>query len=161
MTAETIATFTRKIAASNRTGLVCVLYEIYFVYETEALDFLEEQKTGDVTDYTKAVRQCGQVVRHLKEALDFSYDISYSLYALYDYVERTLARAMYEQKADTIHAAGNVMRHLQDSFVQLAKEDASAPLMGNTQQVTAGLTYGKGKLNESMGNMEINRGFFA
>ena len=97
----------------------------------------------------------------MKEALDFSYDISYSLYALYDYVERTLARAMYEQKADTIHAAGNVMRHLQDSFVQLAKEDASAPLMGNTQQVTAGLTYGKGKLNESMGNMEINRGFFA
>lgn len=44
MTAETIATFTRKIAASNRTGLVCVLYEIYFAYETEALDFLEEQK---------------------------------------------------------------------------------------------------------------------
>ena len=127
----------------------------------EALDFLEEQKTGDATDYTKAVRQCGQVVRHLKEALDFSYDISYSLYALYDYVERTLARAMYEQKADTIHVAGNVMRHLQDSFVQLAKEDASAPLMGNAQQVTAGLTYGKGKLNESMGNMEINRGFFA
>ena len=57
MTAETIATFTRKIAASNRAGLVCVLYEIYFAYETEALDFLEEQKTGDVTDYTKAVRQ--------------------------------------------------------------------------------------------------------
>lgn len=161
MTAETIATFTRKIAASNRTGLICVLYEIYFAYEMEALDFLEEQKTGDATDYTKAVRQCGQVVRHLKEALDFSYDISYSLYALYDYVERTLARAMYEQKADTIHVAGNVMRHLQDSFVQLAKEDASAPLMGNAQQVTAGLTYGKGKLNESMGNMEINRGFFA
>ena len=161
MTAETIATFTRKIAASNRTGLICVLYEIYLAYEMEALDFLEEQKTGDATDYTKAVRQCGQVVRHLKEALDFSYDISYSLYALYDYVERTLARAMYEQKADTIHVAGNVMRHLQDSFVQLAKEDASAPLMGNAQQVTAGLTYGKGKLNESMGNMEINRGFFA
>ena len=76
-------------------------------------------------------------------------------------MERTLARAMYEQKADTIHAAGNVMRHLQDSFVQLAKEDVSAPLMGNAQQVTAGLTYGKGKLNESMGDMEINRGFFA
>ena len=34
-------------------------------------------------------------------------------------------------------------------------------MMGNAQQVTAGLTYGKGQLNESMGAMESNRGFFA
>ncbi len=91
----------------------------------------------------------------------FSYKISYSLYALYDFVERQLAKAMYEQKVERIHSAGKIMRDLEESFVRVAKQDASGPMMGNAQQVTAGLTYGKGQLNESMGAMESNRGFFA
>ena len=153
MTAETIATFTRKIVASNRSELICVLYEIYFSYEQEAIEALtgEGKEAGDT--YTKALRQCGQVVRHLK--------ISYSLYALYDFVERQLAKAMYEQKVERIQSAGKIMRDLEESFVRVAKQDASGPMMGNAQQVTAGLTYGKGQLNESMGAMESNRGFFA
>ncbi len=161
MTAETIATFTRKIVASNRSELICVLYEIYFSYEQEAIEALtrEGKEAGDT--YTKGLRQCGQVVRHLKDALDFSYKISYSLYALYDFVERQLAKAMYEQKVERIQSAGKIMRDLEESFVQVAKQDASGPMMGNAQQVTAGLTYGKGQLNESMGAMESNRGFFA
>ena len=155
MTAETIATFTRKIVASNRSELICVLYEIYFSYEQEAIEALtgEGKEAGDT--YTKALRQCGQ------DALDFSYKISYSLYALYDFVERQLAKAMYEQKVEMIQSAGKIMRDLEESFVRVAKQDASGPMMGNAQQVTAGLTYGKGQLNESMGAMESNRGFFA
>ena len=47
MTAETIATFTRKIVASNRSELICVLYEIYFSYEQEAIEALTgEGKRG-------------------------------------------------------------------------------------------------------------------
>ena len=129
MTAETIATFTRKIVASNRSELICVLYEIYFSYEQEAIEALtrEGKEAGDT--YTKGLRQCGQVVRHLKDALDFSYKISYSLYALYDFVERQLAKAMYEQKVERIKSAGKIMRDLEESFVQVAKQYACVPMM--------------------------------
>ena len=49
MTAETIATFTRKIVASNRSELICVLYEIYFSYEQEAIEALtgEGKEAGE------------------------------------------------------------------------------------------------------------------
>ena len=47
--------------------------------------------------------------------------------------------------ADTVR---EVMGKLKDAFIEVAKEDDSAPVMENTQQLYAGLTYGKGALNE-------------
>ena len=46
---------------------------------------------------------------------------------------------------------------LKESFEKLAAQDESGPAMSNTQSVYAGLTYGKGTLNESMSS--DNRGF--
>ncbi|OYO98714.1 flagellar protein FliS, partial [Lachnotalea glycerini] len=45
------------------------------------------------------------------------------------------------------------------AFTEVAKKDDSPVLMGNTQQVYAGLTYGKGSLTESFSNQGSNRGF--
>lgn len=71
MTAETIATFTRKIVASNRSELICVLYEIYFSYEQEAIEALtgEGKEAGDT--YTKGLRQCRTGGQTLKGCLRF------------------------------------------------------------------------------------------
>ena len=46
---------------------------------------------------------------------------------------------------------------LKESFEKLAAQDDSGPAMSNTQSVYAGLTYGKGTLNESTSSG--NRGF--
>ena len=53
-----------------------------------------------------------------------------------------------------------VMGKLKEAFQEVAKQDYSAPVMKNTQQVYAGLTYGKGSLNEVLltGN-DSNRGY--
>ena len=53
-----------------------------------------------------------------------------------------------------------VMGKLKEAFIKVAKQDNSAPVMKNTQQVYAGLTYGKGSLNEVLltGN-DSNRGY--
>lgn len=37
---------------------------------------------------------------------------------------------------------------MKESFEEIAKQDTSGPVMENSQQVYAGLTYGKGSLNE-------------
>ena len=67
--------------------------------------------------------------------------------------------AQYENKLLKIEEAENIMRKLYSSFVQAAALDKSEPLMSNTQQVYAGITYGKNQLNESFVNNDY-RGFF-
>ena len=46
------------------------------------------------------------------------------------------------------------------SFVEAAKQDKSAPLMKNTQQVYAGMTYARGAVNEDYMDVDSHRGFF-
>ena len=53
-----------------------------------------------------------------------------------------------------------MIKGLKESFEEVAKQDGSGPVMENTQQVYAGLTYGRDSLSEvtMYGNM-ANRGF--
>lgn len=158
MNKESMTMFTRKIANSNGCGLIVVLFEIYFAYEKDALQALE---LDDEKEYLHALRQCSQVMRHLKDSLDFSYEISYQLYPLYQFVEETLAKAMYRKKKADIENASKVVKPLWESFEEIAKVDTSAPLMKNTQEVTVGLTYSKNNLNEAYTKEESSRGFWA
>ena len=48
---------------------------------------------------------------------------------------------MYENRLDGVQEAEHIMHRLYTSFVEAAKQDKSAPLMKNTQQVYAGMTY--------------------
>jgi flagellar protein FliS len=57
--------------------------------------------------------------------------------------------------------AERVMRGLYTSFEEVAKRDKSEPLMHNTQQVFAGMTYGRTSLNENLSEADSNRGFLA
>ena len=47
------------------------------------------------------------------------------------------------------------------SFEKLSEQDDSGPVMSNAQSVYAGLTYGKGTLNESTSSLSDNRGYMA
>ena len=52
------------------------------------------------------------------------------------------------------------MHRLYTSFLEVAKQDKSAPLMKNTQQVYAGMTYARGAVNEDYMDVDSHRGFF-
>ena len=58
---------------------------------------------------------------------------------------------MYENRLDGVQEAEHIMHRLYTSFVEVAKQDKSAPLMKNTQQVYAGMTYARGAVNEDAG----------
>ena len=54
----------------------------------------------------------------------------------------------------------NMMDNLRTGFEKLHELDDEGPVMQNTHQVYAGLTYGKGTLNESLGGTDYSkRGF--
>ena len=79
---------------------------------------------------------------------------------LYRYVYEQLIFSALRQKMVNGKTVREVMGKLKEAFMEVAKQDHSAPVMKNTQQVYAGLTYGKGSLNEVLltGN-DANRGY--
>ena len=158
MNKDKISAFTLKIASSNGLGLISILYDIYEEYETDALDNFE---AGQVDEAIAALKKCATVVSHLQKDLNFEYKVSGNLYALYDYVQRNVSKSLYKANSEGLIEAKKVMDELGDAFEQIAKEDTSAPLMRNTQSVVAGMTYGKGSLNESILGNESSRGFWA
>ena len=89
----------------------------------------------------------------------FLFEIIFAKYPLYAYCKEQLAKTLYENRLDRFEEAESIMRKLYSSFVKVAELDTSEPIMSNTQQVYAGMTYGKGSLNENLIN-DNNRGFF-
>ncbi len=158
MNKDKISAFTLKIASSNGCGLISILYDIYEEYETEALDHFT---AGQVTEAIEALKNCSKVVDHLQKDLNFDYEVSINLYALYDYVQRNVSKSIYKANSEGLMEAKIVMDELGEAFFQLAKEDESEPIMQNTQHVMAGITYGKDSLNESLLGNQFSRGFWA
>lgn len=150
--------FTRRISGSNRGGMIVVVYDIYFEYQQEALACFEK---GDREGYHEALRKAQQAVRVLRDALDFSYEISKELYPLYQYALRQLSACFYRRDTEGLSAANKVLKGLYGSFVEAARQDTSEPVMKHTQQVVAGMTYQKGALTETVQDSISSRGFFA
>ena len=67
---------------------------------------------------------------------------------------------MYESRPDRIEAAEKILKSLYSAFTKAAESDTSGPLMRNTQQVYAGMTYGKCSVNENLMDTNTQRGFF-
>lgn len=149
--------FTRRLSQCNKGELILIMYDIVFAYMEDAK---REQESGCHEDFKTAIHKTQASLDALIEGLDFSYDISKELYRLYHYSKNQLARALYENRPDGIRDAEKVLKRLYSSFCEAAKTDTSAPIMRNTQQVYAGLTYGRTSLNENYTN-DNHRGFLA
>lgn len=150
--------FTRRLSLCNRGELIVIIYDIYFSYVDDAKN---AYNNGEHEEYKKAIRKAQNALTQLMGALNFSYELSNNLYSLYLYSKNCLSRALYENNLGGIELAQRVMTRLYESFVEVAKNDDSEPLMQNTQQVYVGITYGRTSLNENLTNENRNRGFLA
>lgn len=150
--------FTRRLSQCNAGGMILIIYEIGFAYLDDAKKAHEQ---ADPAAQKEALRKAQRVLDELMKSLDFSYEIARDLYALYMFCKRELSRAMYENRMDGVQETEKILRRLYASFAEAAKQDKSAPLMQNTQQVYAGMTYAKGALQEEYMDYDSHRGFFA
>ena len=158
MNRDKISAFTLRIASSNGSGLISILYEIYEEYEIDAIDAF---RAGNTDDAIFSLKRCAEVVNHLQKDLNFEYKVSRNLYALYDYVKRNISRSIYQANDDGLKEAKKVMDNLGEAFAQIARDDNSAPIMQNTQQIVAGNTYSRSSLNEEIMGNQSSRGFWA
>lgn len=159
MNKEQIKEYTARVAQANRSELVVIIYELL-------LDSMEEAEecytSGDKEQGSAKIRKAQAYLQELKGSLDHQYELSSQLYQLYRYVNEQLLATRIKEKPVNLESAKKVIQGLMSSFEEVAKQDQSDPVMKNSQQIYAGLTYGKGALNEVFINEnESSRGFKA
>lgn len=156
---EDLRAFTARISQANGSELVVIVYEIILK------DIESAKEAFDAQDHTKFTRDVDHAVKFVNElinTLDFEYAISYDLMQLYLYCNKQLIEATLKKDIKPLESATKVLTSLLKGFNEVAKQDKSEPLMSNTQQVYAGLTYGKGSLNEMyVDPNQVERGFRA
>ncbi len=156
MNKDLIQKYTLKISQANKSELIVILYELIDIYFADALEAFEKEDMNGYKSHCNAAVRC---VSDLLEALDFKYELAYPLMRLYIFTNKEISlAAVKEDPAGLLHAR-ELMGKLHKAFIEVARQDQSASVMKNSQTVYAGLTYGKGQLNESLGDEGALRGF--
>lgn len=156
MTKELKQEYTLRITQANKTQLITILYDMTLLYLTEAREALDEDRKED---FKMAIRKIQGCVGELVDSLHTEYDLAKQLFQLYRYAYRELAKASVHYSQENLDHVVSVIEKLRDAYAQIEGQDTSGPVMGNTQTVYAGLTYGRSELNESITGAESNRGF--
>ena len=155
MTNEQKQEYTLRITRANRSQLIVIIYDMALTYIDDAIAAFDRK---DSEGFGNNARYAGKCVGDLLEALDFNYEPSYPLMRIYVVVSKLIALAPIKKDKEGLEVARRLLAKLKKSFDDIADQDDSEPLMSNTQDVYAGLTYGRGSLNESIEGAS-NRGF--
>lgn len=155
MTKECKQQFTLRISQANPTEMVVILYEMLLCYLDEAENALE---TEDFTAFKSAVRKTRGCLNELLQSLNMKYEPAPNLLQIYLYCTKKLAHAEVCRDEEGLCQIRRVIVPLHDAYEQIAGQNTSGPVMGNSQAVYAGLTYGRGALTENMADQGANRG---
>ncbi|NLK98268.1 flagellar export chaperone FliS [Defluviitalea saccharophila] len=149
---------TAQIANATPGQLIIITYEIII----ETLEEAQKQlAVKDEKKFKRTIDKAQKLLRELMDSLDLSYSISLDLMELYLYINKTIIKGYISLKEEPLEEAKKLLNTLLIGWKQaVATEEGKGPVIENAQQIYAGLTYGKGSLNESV--MEnTNRGFKA
>lgn len=158
MQKDKLQQYTARITQANPSQLVVITYELI-------IDSLEEAAVlcgHDEKGFKGEINRARKLIHNLMSSLDLKLHISHELLRLYQFADRQLVDVSWKGSTEELDGVKKVIKSLKKGFEGVAKEDTSGPVMSNTQQLYAGLTYGKKDLNEVFVNInEENRGFKA
>ncbi len=77
---------------------------------------------GSIEKTNQALQKAQKIVNHLRATLDFQYEISNQLAALYDYFVRQIVAANIKKDVALIQEILPMVTELRDTFAQAAKQ---------------------------------------
>jgi len=157
MESTKIKDYALKITNATPGRLTIISYELLIDYINELKEYIDQKETNK---FYVAMKTTEKILNELKDSLDMSYDIASELMNLYLFVQSKLSQASIKFSIEPLQEAEKVLQILLVGWEEAFKEEKQSKIMKNTQQVYAGLTYGKGVLNESLTN-NTGRGFKA
>ena len=158
MTNEKKQEFTLRITQANKSQLIVLLYEIFLQYMEDAKDALAD---GQKDAFHRSMEKSIDCLRELTDSVQEKNELGRTVLGLYLYVSRQLGIALGSKKAEPLFEAEKVMRRLYEIYKEDAVNDTSDPIMQKSQQIYAGLTYGREDLTVSSQDGSSSRGFYA
>lgn len=155
MTRECKQQFTLRITQANSTELVVILYEMTLAYIEEAA---RAHASGDRNAFREAVRKIRGCLNELLHSLNLEYEPAPAILQLILYCIRRLAAGEVRNNLQPLTEIKGVIEPLRDAYAQIAPQNQGGAVMGNSQAVYAGLTYGRNTLTENMADQGANRG---
>lgn len=156
MTREMKQIFTRRITQANSTQLVVILYDMILTYLKDAAD---AHDIGCEEEFKKDMQCARNCIAELRNSLNFSYDLSRTLFSIYAFADREIANNMSGVKTEHMTEIMQMFTKLREAYYTVSKGDTTQPLMENAQDVYAGFTYGRSDVNESLLYNSAGRGF--
>ncbi len=147
MTQEQKQEFTRRISQENHSGLILVLCDIFHTYGMDAMAAYEAE---NMTTYLQTIGQARRAMQELIECFSKEDPLGRNVIAILRFIYGKLVRSEVRRQPDELDRCVQMVDDLRVGFVHLHELDNEGAVMQNVHQVYAGLTYGKGTLNESI-----------
>ncbi len=158
MTREQIKEFTLRTTSSNHSGLILVLFDVVKVYVSDAL---EGYKNSDMDLYYTNIKLAKKAHNELMSCINPRDELGKQVLSIFRFIYGCMISSELKRKPCELDRCLLMLDNLRVGFEHLHQLDDEEPVMKNTHQVYAGLTYGKGVLNESIEGNHMSRGFRA
>lgn len=147
-----------KIVNATPAQLVLIIYEIIFESIDESIENLNQK---DFKKFEHSLERARNLLGELIHDLKMQSDIEYDFLSLYMFINKLLIQGYCKRDEELLNRAKKILTNLYDGLKETEKQvPKDEKVIRNAQQVYAGLTYGRGILNESI-NQDLNRGFKA
>ncbi len=158
MKTELVKEFHQRIVSASQNDLVVINYEMLMAELDEAIEKFDKM---NMTAYNTAMSRATKLLNELSQNLNFVYDISKDLMSLYIFVNKKFIEASTLNSVQPLFTAQDVLGSLLVGWKEANRTEVSEPpVIQNSQQLYAGLTYGKDSLNETVYENQ-GRGFRA
>ena len=158
MTQEKKQELTLRISQANKTQMITILYEMVIEYLSDSRDAISLGEKELSERYLTFAQSC---IEELIRSVNRSVELGRNLHETYIFSKKELLLAGITGNIHRIWKVENNFKSLHDAYLEIENTDTSGQVMGNTQAVYAGLTYGRHSLNEAVAAGQMNRGFMA
>jgi flagellar protein FliS len=159
MTRDQIRDFTLKISQANQSGLILILTDMCRIYMDDCVLCFND---GDTQGFKRNLELSLKGVNELIACFNPANKQAREVISLLRYIYGRLASSQVKRRPVDMEQCVSILGRLRVGFEKLHELDDEGPVMRNTHQVYAGLTYSRGTLNEEVQSLSgERRGFFA
>jgi len=138
-----VSDYVARISSANPTRLVAITNELILAHVEDAIN------SPDDREFTRHVELSIGLLGTLIDSLNMEYELSHTLFPLYIYVNKLLINAKLTGKTEPLEHVQKIIIPLYMGWKELAEnESEEGSAMDRSQKIFAGLTYGRGELNE-------------
>lgn len=145
-----------RIANANDAQLVAIIHEGFISTVKSGIEHIENKDKEKLNNSTNKTRE---ILAQLLATLEGDSEISNNLKSIYIYLNKLITEAEIKQNKEKLEEAIKVIIPLYEAWQELGeKEEAEidnsqiATTSTNKPAIVAGMTYGKGQLNDYVVN---------